>query len=377
MRINTALNIRDLRLLAKQRLPNMVFDYIDGGADDELAVTQNEKRLAELKTTWKSLVDVSKIDTNISILGSNSKYPFFIAPSASSRLFHPRKGETAVVRAAANAGIIYTASTLSAVSLENIAVEAEVDKWFQLYMWKDKALVESIVRRAQAAGFKGLVLTVDTPVAGNRERDPRNGFSIPPKVNFQTVRQAIVRPRYLLDVALSAKIEAANISHIDGDVGGIVEFINNQFDRSVTWRDLEWIRSIWDGPLIVKGISNYRDAKMSKEHGADAIWISNHGGRQLDSSPATIDLLGNVSAEFKGQLPIIFDGGVRRGSDVFKALAMGASAVAIGRAYLWGLAAAGEKGVARAIRILADELERTMALTGCPNIQSISYDCIA
>lgn len=376
MRLERAINIEDLRAISRRRLPKMVFDYIDGGADDEIALVENVQRFRRYKTVWNALVNVQRIETGIELLGTKLTVPFFISPTASSRLFNPRAGELAVARAAHEAGTIYTASTLGSTSLESIASSSSGTKWFQVYMWKDRGLVASMLRRAEAAGYTGLVLTVDTAVAGNRERDPRNRFSIPPKVSLETATQALMRPSYLVDLIGTPRISAANITASAASIGSVVDFINDQFDRTVTWDDLSWIRSHWKRSLAIKGISTLEDAHRSADKGADAVWISNHGGRQLDSSPATIDLLDAVSQSFGGRLPIIFDGGVRRGGDIFKALALGASAVAIGRAYLWGLAAAGQEGVAHAIGILTAELKRTMALTGCADIASISRDHI-
>lgn len=375
MSLSRARNIADLRALARARLPLMVFDYIDGGADDERTLAANESRLRALELSWDALVDVSAIDTSTTILGAPSRLPFLISPTATSRLFHPRAGELAVARAAEAAGIIYACSTLASTSMEDIAAAHRGPRWFQLYVWKDRALVRETLARAKAAGFSAIILTVDVPVAGNRERDHANDFTIPPKVTWRTASQALARPSYLWDLATTPRITPANFANVDID-GGLIAFINAQFDRSVTWEDARWLRENWDGKLAIKGIINAEDARRAAAIGADAIWVSNHGGRQLDTSPATIDALPAIADALGGAREIIFDGGVRRGTDIVKALALGANAVALGRAYLWGLAASGQAGVAKALSILEEELRRAMALTGRTRISAIGADVL-
>lgn len=370
-------SIADLREHARRRLPRMVFDYIDGGADDEVTLHRNAARFRGYELLWDVLADVSAIDTSANVLGQAVSAPIIIAPTASSRLFNPRAGERAVARAAHAHGLLYSASTLASTSIEEIARETPGPKLFQIYVWKDRGLVREILQRAKAAGFAGIVLTVDTPVAGNRERDPRNRFSIPPKVSLHTAAQALARPGYLFDLTTTPSIRAENFTHIAGGVGSIVDFINTQFDRSVTWRDAAWMREQWDGAFAVKGVGRPIDAARCIDIGADAVWVSNHGGRQLDTAPATIDLLTPIADAVAGRGQIILDGGIRRGSDIAKALALGASAVAIGRPYLWGLAASGEIGVRRALEILTSELERTMALLGRTRINALGPDIIA
>lgn len=370
-----ARNIADLRALARRRLPRMVFDYIDGGADDELALRRNEARLRDVELVWDTLVDVSEIDTSTTIIGAPSRLPFLISPTAASRLFCPRGGEPAVARAAEAAGIVYACSTLASTTVEDIARVTGGPKWFQVYVWKDRALVTETLARAKAAGFTGAILTVDVPVAGNRERDHANAFTVPPKVNWRTASQVLARPGYLWDLATTPRIAPANFAHIDIE-GGLIEFINAQFDRTVTWADARWLRERWDGPFAIKGVATADDARRAIAVGADAVWVSNHGGRQLGAAPATIDTLPAIAYAVRGDAEIIFDGGVRRGSDIAAALALGATAVALGRAYLWGLAAGGQAGVARALTLLEEELRRTMALLGRPNIAGLTRDIV-
>lgn len=370
-----ARNIADLRRMARVRLPRMVFDYIDGGADDEVSLKRNVSRFQDIELVWDALADVSAIDTTTTIMGAASASPFFISPTATSRLFHPRAGELAVARAAHAAGVPYACSTLASTSVEDIAAANPGPKWFQVYVWKDRALVKEMLARAKAAGFGAIILTVDVPVAGNRERDGANDFTIPPKVTWRTATQALAAPGYLWDLLTTPEIRPANFAHIRID-GGLIGFINEQFDRRVTWDDARWLRENWSGKLAIKGISTPEDAQRCIAIGADAVWVSNHGGRQLDTAPATIDTLPGIADAVAGKAEIILDGGVRRGSDVMKALALGANAVALGRAYLYGLAAGGERGVRRALEIMDSELRRTMALCGRARLNGLTRDLL-
>lgn len=369
-------NIEALRALARKRLPRMVFDYIDGGSDDEITLARNDNRYGDYELNFKSLVDISKIELETTIMGAPSKAPIIVTPTAAQRLFNPRAGEAAVARAARKAGLIYCLSTLASTTIEDIATHTDGPKWFQVYVWKDRAIVEKALERAQAAGFTGLILTVDVPVAGNRERDHLNAFTIPPKINARTVSQVLARPGYLWDMATTPEILAANWADMDTGGMGIIEFLNSQFDRTVTWEDAKWIKEAWGGPFAIKGIARPDDARRCLDAGADAVWISNHGGRQLDTAPATVDTLPDIVAAVRGQAEIILDGGIRRGTDIIKALALGANAVAVGRPYLFGLGAAGEAGVARALDILLTALERDMALVGASRLSDLTPDFV-
>jgi L-lactate dehydrogenase (cytochrome) len=375
MGLERARNIADLRALARKRLPRMVFDYIDGGADDEITLKRNVERFRDLELTWDALVNVETIDTSATIMGAPMRLPFFISPTASSRLFHPRGGEGAVARAAQGAGIVYACSTLASTTLEDIATGHEGPRWLQVYVWRDRSVVEELLARAEAAGFTGIALTVDLPVAGNRERDGRNDFTIPPRVTLRTASQALAAPNYMFDLITTPPITAANFAHMKMD-GGLIQFVNAQFSRRVTWDDARWLRETWSGKFAVKGVSTPGDARRAIGIGADAIWVSNHGGRQLDTAPASIDTLPAIADAVRGEAEIIFDGGIRRGTDIVKALALGANAIAIGRAYLYGLAAAGEAGVARAIEILESELKRDMMLLGRTRVSELTRDLI-
>ncbi|WP_304071325.1 alpha-hydroxy acid oxidase [Maricaulis maris] len=374
--IENAHNIEALRALARKRLPRMVFDYIDGGADDEITLGRNDRRYGDYELNFKSLVDISKIDLETTVMGATSKAPIIVTPTAAQRLFNPRAGEAAVARAARKAGLVYCLSTLASTTIEDIARHTDGPKWFQVYVWKDRAIVEKAMERAKAAGFTGLILTVDVPVAGNRERDHLNAFTIPPKINAKTVSQVLARPGYLWDMATTPEILAANWADMDTGGMGIIQFLDSQFDRTVTWEDAKWMKEAWGGPFAIKGIARPDDALRCVHAGADAVWISNHGGRQLDTAPATIDTLADIVAAVDGQAEVILDGGIRRGTDIIKALALGATAVAVGRPYLFGLGAGGQAGVERALDILVSALERDMALVGATRLSDLTPDFV-
>ncbi len=374
--LNSVHNIDDLRALAKKRLPRMVFDYIDGGADDEVTLRANCSRYDAYALNWKALVDISRIDMTTTVMGSPCAAPIIVTPTAAQRLFHPRGGETAVARAADASGLIYCLSTLGSTSIEAVATETSGPKWFQVYVWKDRAVVEATLERARAAGYTGLILTVDVPVAGNRERDLRNAFTVPPKISAKTVAQVLARPGYLFDMLTTPKITPANFADFNPGGDGIMGYINRQFDRTVTWEDARWMKQVWGGPFAIKGIVRPDDARRCVDIGADAVWVSNHGGRQLDGSPATIDALPGIVNAVGRQSEIILDGGIRRGTDIVKALALGARAVAVGRPYLYGLGAAGEAGVRHALQFLTTSLERDLALTGVTRLSDLAPDFV-
>jgi len=371
MTLSDALNISDLREIARAKLPPMVFDYIDGGADDEVTLREATRRFDDYELVWKALVDIAKVDTATTIMGARSRLPFFITPVAGNRLFHPKQGELAVARAAESAGLIYSCSTMASQKVEDIAAAApDTPKWVQVYVWNDRGLVEEFLNRAKAAGFTGCILTVDVPVAGNRERDPRNRFGMPPRMSPSLVRQVISRPGWLRDYLSGPKISAANFGNIGQDQG-VMEFINSQFSRSVTWKDAEWMKGVWGEGFAIKGISRAEDAVACLDVGADAVWVSNHGGRQLDTSVPTIDLVSEIRDAIDGQADLIVDGGVRRGSHIVKLLARGATGVAVGKAWLYGLGAGGEAGVTRALGILEAEFVRTLQLMGVRSVAEL------
>ncbi|RAN34148.1 alpha-hydroxy acid oxidase [Hyphomonas pacifica] len=371
-RVRNAINISDLRAAAKRRLPRMVFDYIDGGSEDEYTLRGSVERFADYGWQWNSLVDSSQIDTSCTVFGQTVAQPFFISPTAASRLFHPRKGELAVAAAAQKAGIAYSVSTLGSQTLEDIAgVAPDVPKFIQLYVWKDRGIVRDFMARAKEAGYTGCILTVDATVAGQRERDPRNGFSVPPKINRKTATQALAKPGYLLDMLTSSKIGPANFEQVDTGGRDVMGVINELFDPTMSWKDLDWFINEWGGPFAVKGLSTAEDARRTVDSGASTVWVSNHGGRQIDTSVPVIDLLPEIREAVGAGVEIIADGGVRRGAHVLKLIARGANSVALGRAYLFGLAAGGEAGVTRALDILAADVRRGLALLGVNRVSDL------
>jgi L-lactate dehydrogenase (cytochrome) len=372
-----AFNIADLRRRARARLPRMVFDYMDGGADDECTLRANAQRFRDYELTWDALRDIAALSTATTVLGCATQLPLVICPTATSRLFDPRGGERAVARAAHAAGIIYSCSALATTSFEDIAAVNPGPKWFQLYAWKDRGILREMLTRAKAAGFTAAILTVDVPVAGNRERDLYNDFTVPPRVTVRTALQALARPGYLCRLWSTPRLRPEIVHDVMPAIdGSIIEFLNRQLDHSLTWQDIVWMIDAWDGEFAIKGVSTVADARRCVDIGATGVWISNHGGRQLDTAPATIDTLEPIVQAVGDRAQVLLDGGVRRGTDIVKALALGARAVGIGRAYLYGLAAAGEAGVARAIGLLAEELRRDLALMGYSDIKSIRRDSV-
>ena len=381
-RLASAANTDDLRRLAKRRLPAGVFDYIDGGAEDEVAMRANRDTFGRYEFCPRVLRDVSTVDTSSTLLGAPLPFPLVLAPTGYTRIADPQ-GELAVARAAQRSGVPYTLSTMSTRSIEEVAAAGGTGRrWFQVYVWRDRALVRDMVERAAAAGYEALVITVDTASLGRRERDVRRGFTLPPKLGLDTILDGITHPGWTWRFARSEPILFANVAtskvagnQYDGSRPiALAEKVSSQFDPALSWADIEWFRSMWNGPIVLKGVQSVADARLAVEHGIDAIALSNHGGRQLDSAPAILELVAPVAQEVGGSIEIICDGGVRRGSDMVKALALGANACMVGRAYLYGLGAAGEAGVDRVLEWLLDELRRTMALIGATTIADIDSE---
>jgi len=373
------ITIEDLRTHARRRLPRAVFDYIDGGAEDEVTLARNHDAFEQIAFRPRALVDVSTIDRSTTILGQPISTPIILAPTGLSGMA-AAKGELLAATAASRLGTIFTLSTMSATSIEEVAVKAPGPWWFQLYVWRDRGLTRSLMDRAADSGYRVMVLTVDVPVLGRRERDLRNGATIPPRITLRNASDTLRRWRWLADMARHPRVDFVNIRADDRPGSGpflaLGPFVNSQFDPSVTWRDLEWFRSVWSGPLALKGIMTSDDAALAVEHGVDAIVVSNHGGRQLDGSPATIEVLPEIVDVVQERAEVIFDGGIRRGSDIVKALALGARACMVGRAYLYGMAVAGTDGVQQAISILSDELERTLALLGRSSLAELDRTAV-
>ena len=367
-------NIADLRALARRRLPRPIFDYIDGGADDELTLRRNSSAFADYEIVPDVLTDVSHIRTETHLFGQAVRWPLMLSPTGLNRMFH-RDAELAVARAAAKHGLLYGLSTLGTTRIEELAKEFAGPKVFQIYVFKDRGLTAEFVARCKDAGFHGLALTVDTPVAGNRERDRVNGLSLPPRLTLKSFLNFALHPGWSLPALTGSKFDFANVSHkVDALASGpmsLFDYIGGQFDRSLAWRDVEWLAAEWGGPLAIKGLMTPEDARHAIASGATGVMISNHGGRQLDGAPAPIDQVAAIRDAIGDGPDVICDGGVRRGSDVVKALAMGATACSIGRPYLYGLAAGGEAGVDRALSLLFDEFERTMILAGINDVAGI------
>ncbi len=372
-------NVADFRLLAKKKLPAPIFHYMDGAADDELTLKRSTAAFDDYELIPNYLVDVEKIDMTTEILGQKIEWPVFLSPTGMSRLFH-YKGEPVVARAAARAGTLYSLSTLATTSIEDVAASSDGPKMFQIYVLKDRGLNKEFIERCRAANFAALCLTVDVPVAGNRERDYYTGMTLPPRFTLGSMLSFAAHPAWTFHQLFSKKIDLANVSHrFAGGSGGttsVIEYMNSQFDRTVTWDDAAKMIDMWGGPFAIKGILSVQDAKRAAEIGATAIMVSAHGGRQMDSVPAPIDQIGRIADAVGDRIEIILDGGVRRGSHVLKALAMGARACSIGRAYLFGLAAGGEAGVDRALSLLRAEVERGMILLGCKQIDQIDGSLI-
>lgn len=378
-RLSAAASVDDLRRLARSRLPKGVFHYIDGGAEDERTLGRNVSGFTRLEFRPRVLRDVSTIDTSTELLGRRLPLPMVLAPTGFTRIADPA-GELAVARAASRFGVPFSLSTMGTRSIEEVASVSGGPKWFQIYTWRDRRLVQDLVDRSGAAGYEAIILTVDTAVLGRRERDVRNGLTLPPKIGLNTIVDGILHPGWTYQLLRNEPITFANVAGragLDGTTAvELSEFTTRQFDSALSWDDLDWLRSIWDGPIVVKGIQTVADAKLAVERGVDAIALSNHGGRQLDDAPAIVELIEPVVDAVGGQIGIIADGGVRRGSDILKALALGADAVMVGRAHLYGLGAAGERGVDHVLKLLSEGLHRSMALTGCRRIDDVSRDLV-
>ncbi len=368
-------NVDDLRLLAKRRLPGGVFDYFDGAAEDEVTKVENSSAFSKVELRPRVLVDVSLIDTSTTIMGQPVPFPIALSPTGFTRIAHP-DGELAVARVAGAVNLPYTLSTLGTRSIEEVAKVATGPLWYQLYVWKDRGLSRELVERARDNGYKAIMLTVDTPVFGRRERDVRRGFTLPPKIGLETFVDGILHPKWTWDFVRSEPITFSAVAgrkSVDGSTAvTLSDYVNSQFDPTLSWKDLDWIREVSGLPLMLKGIQSVEDAKLAVELGVDAIALSNHGGRQYDGAPAPVALLPRVVDAVGDSIEVLVDGGVRRGSDVVKACALGARAVMFGRPYLYGLGAGGEMGVRWAIDHITSGVTRTMGLIGETSITKLS-----
>ena len=369
--LKRCVTIEDLQHAAWRRWPKSVRGYVEGGADGEVSLARNRAAYESVGLVPSPLRDVTDVDLRTSILGGDSALPFALAPTGYTRMMHTA-GEGAVAGAARDAGIPYTMSTMATTRLENVAAEVGGDLWFQLYVWRDRGLVRELIERAKASGYRALMLTVDTPVTGLRVRDAHNGFTIPPQLSASTVLDMARHPMWCASMLAGPPITYANFApEVGRTPEGLMEFAAKQFDPSVSWDDLAWIRGLWQGPLIVKGLVSESDAARAAEVGVDAVVLSNHGGRQLDQVVVPLQMIPAVRDRVGDKIAVFVDSGIRRGSDIAVALALGADAVLIGRPYLYGLGAAGERGVAASISMLGAELRRAMTLMGVTSVAQL------
>jgi L-lactate dehydrogenase (cytochrome) len=365
--------IDDLRELARRKVPRAFFDYAEAGSYSQETLRANRADLERIKLRQRVLVDVSARDTSTTMLGEPVSLPLGLGPVALTGLEHGN-GEILACRAAHAAGIPFTMSTLSICSIEDVAAAVDKPFWFQLYVMKDRGFVRSLIERAAAAKCSALVLTVDLQVLGQRHVDIKNGLSVPPALKIKNLVNMVMKPRWLTGVLSGRRWTFGNLDgHVQGmeDVKSLAQWVGSQFDATLNWKDVEWIRSIWPGKLIIKGILDLEDAKLAVKTGAAALVVSNHGGRQLDGAASSISMLPKIADAVGSEIEVMFDGGIRTGQDVLRALALGARSCFIGRAYIFGLGAGGEAGVAKAIDIIRKELDVSMALTGIRRVDEI------
>jgi L-lactate dehydrogenase (cytochrome) len=381
MRLRNAMCIEDLRRMAQRNVPRVFFEYMEAGSYEQHTRDANVDDMQAIKLRQRVLVDVSKRSLKTIVLGEELALPLALAPTGLAGMQYA-DGELLACRAAHAAGIQYCQSTMSILSIEDIGAEIKKPWWFQLYVMRDRGFVKDLIERAAKVGCSALFLTVDLPVNGQRHVDQKNGLSVPPRVTARTVFDVAMRPSWAWRILNGKRKTFANIDgHMPGGKGfggkTLAEWTHSQFDVTVNWKDVDWIRSIWPGKLVLKGILDPEDAREALKTGADGIVVSNHGGRQLDGAPSTIAALPKVADAVGGQKEILIDSGIRTGQDMFRALALGANACMIGRAFLYGLGAAGEAGVARAISILRGELDTTMILAGIDDVRKIDHRAIA
>ncbi len=375
------INVKDLRRLARARLPDAVFDYLDGAADDEVTLRDSERALREVYLKPRFAVATPACDLSVTVLGQKLALPFLLAPIGYSRLMHPR-GELAASRAAGRNGTGYILSTMSGHTIEDVKAQSEGPKFYQLYLAGGRAAAEGAIARAKAAGYKGLFVTIDTPVAGNREKDARNGMKAlmgkNPFAKIPYLPNILMHPRWLAGFIADGMTRPFPNIVVPGsgplaaiDVAAALE------SAQVSWTDLKWIRELWDGPIVMKGVMTIEDAKRSVDAGAQGIVVSTHAGRQLDGCAGSLRVLPGIVEAVGDKVEVLYDGGIRRGSDMVKAIAMGAKAVLLGRGYAYGMAAAGDAGVERAIEIFRADIIRTLKLLGCPSIAALDSSYVS
>jgi isopentenyl diphosphate isomerase/L-lactate dehydrogenase-like FMN-dependent dehydrogenase len=376
-KLDRAYSVAAMRAMARRRLPRVVFDFCDGGAEDEISRDRNESAFADLEFLPQPLNGSAARDQSIELFGLRLSMPLIIGPTGLSGMLWPR-AEAAAARAAEQAGIVYTMSHGSTIRIEDLAREVVGPKWFQVFLYRDRGLTRSFAERAQAEGYRALVLTVDNQVLGQRERDLRNGFTIPPRVTLRSGLDMLRGLPWLMRMARGPAITMANyVTEERKDILSLGRYLADMLDPSLCWRDVEWVREIWSGPLVLKGILHPDEARRAIDHGVDGVIVSNHGGRQLDTAVPAIRALPRVAEAVAGRLPVLIDGGIRRGSHVVKAVALGATACLIGRPHLWGLAVAGEAGVAAVLDIYRRDIDRVLALGGWDGIARVDRRVLA
>ena len=375
MSLKNCHNFDDFRKLAKKKLPSPIFHYIDGGADDEVTLKRNTDSFKNCDLIPNVLANVGKPDLSTRIFGKKINLPVFLSPTAMQRLYH-HEGDKASARAAEKFGTMYSMSTMANTSIEEISNISNGPKLFQLYIHKDKSITDNLVERCKRANFDGLCLTVDTIVAGNRERDHRSGFTTPPKLTLKSLISFGMKPKWVFDYLNNKKFELSNVKN-KTDKGtnitkSVIEYINEQYDPGMNWKDAEYVVNRWNGPFALKGVMSVEDAKRALDIGCTAIMLSNHGGRQLDGSTSPFDQIKEISDAVGDRIEIILDGGVRRGTHVLKAIAAGAKACSFGKAFLFSLSAGGQKGVEKLLQNMQNEIERDMMLMGCKNLEELN-----
>ena len=375
MNLKDCHNFDDYRKLAKKKLPSPIFHYIDGGADDEVTLKRNTESFNSYDLVPNVLSDVSSVDLSTTVLGQKIDFPLFLSATAMHRLYH-HHGERATAKAAEKMGTMFGISTMATTSIEDIGKLTNGPKLFQIYIHKDRGLTDNLIERCKQTGFNSVCLTVDTVVAGNRERDHRTGFSTPPRLTLSSLLSFALHPGWSLNYLLSSKFKLENIIHMT-DKGSsidksVIDYINEQFDPSMNWKDAEYCVKKWGGPFALKGIMSVDDAKKAIDIGCSAIMISNHGGRQLDGSRAPFDQLSEIVDAVGDKIEVILDGGIRRGTHVLKALALGAKACSFGKGYLFALGAAGQKGVESILQKMKAEINRDMILMGCKSVKELN-----
>ena len=380
MNLKDCNNFDDFRKLAKKNLPAPIFHYIDGGSDDEVTLKRNTESFTKCDLVPNILASVGEPDISTEVFGKKIKIPLFLSPTAMQRLYH-HDGDKASARAAEKFGTFYSMSTMGTSSIEEISNISGGPKLFQLYIHKDQGLTDNLINRCKGSGFNAMCLTVDTVVAGNREREHRWGFTTPPKLTLKSLLSFALHPKWSLNYLTHEKFKLANVSHFtqkgSSIAKGVMEYINEQYDPAMSWKDAEYCIKKWGGPFAIKGVMSVGDAKRAVEIGASAIMLSNHGGRQLDGSRAPFDQLPAIVEAVSGKAEIILDGGIRRGTHVLKALSLGATACSFGKGYLFGLAAGGQKGVEAVLQKMQDEIRRDMILLGCKTIKDLNKSNIA